>query len=88
MPLDIIQEDDEFAMRDEDHDEIDEMWRKYYDDECRRNRHRKRLFPTSEKIKSRKKGGLQSMRNFRNELEAKNLCNLEIYDQVQSGSEL
>ena len=32
-------------MRDDDYDEIDEMWRKFYDVECRRNRHRKPLLP-------------------------------------------
>lgn len=81
MPLDIIQEDDEFAMRDDDYDEIDEMWRKHYDVDCRRNRHRKRLFSNSNKIKSRKKENLQSVRDFKNNLEAQNLCDLGIYDQ-------
>ena len=45
MPLDVIKEKPEYRMREEDLDEIDEMWRKYYDVDCRRNRHRKKMFP-------------------------------------------
>ena len=45
MPLDIIEEKPEFCMRDDDLDEIDEMWRVYYDVECRRNRVRRNMFP-------------------------------------------
>ena len=52
MPFEIIEEQDEFRMRDEDYDEIDEMWRKFYDVDCRRNRHRRPLFPDG-KIRKR-----------------------------------
>ena len=44
MPFEIIEEQDEFRMRDDDQDEIDEMWRKFYDVDCRRNRHKRPLF--------------------------------------------
>ena len=44
LPLNIIDELPEFCMRDEEFDEIDEMWRIHYDTETRKNRRRKKIF--------------------------------------------
>ena len=45
MPLQIIDENPEFGLREEELDEIDEIWRKHFEVGFRRNRHTKKMFP-------------------------------------------